>query len=323
MSKSTVTVTGISEGSKLEKKDINDTVDSWLEASENVSGENIREEGLDRRVFKSDATWAQGKGSKSETSNGAFRHISLAEKDANKWVPVRQEGKYPDNDILSLFNNGVGIPEVCAVQWDWDPDLDTYCVIRASFFFYFDVGNFGHRGRDAKGSTVGSDWRTEQFFKFGIAVKRFDDETGIASFVNGTHGYAGVRRLDNADGDIFACQQIGLNNGWSKYTASRNTIRFDHDRRTAMSSSFTLVASGTSGENNHTFNLESNMCAIDMRKKGTYAAVLVVKPKKVQPEVWVGAEIENQAAVIEPLYFKDNSTPECGFFNMNVQTFRR
>ena len=89
-----------------------------------------------------------------------------------------------------------------------------------------------------------------------------------------------------------------------------------------MSSSFTLVASGTSGENNHTFNLEKNMCAIDMRKKGTYVAVLVVRPYKVDDNVWVGLETNNEG-MAEVFPFKDDSTPECGFFNMNVQTFRR
>ena len=322
-----VNVAGVSEGSTLDKKDINDTVDSWLDASQNISGQNIREEGLDRRVFKSNKTWAEHKGSKSETSNGTLRHLRLTKTKEDEWRPVQQFNE--SGGLLEKnFSNGTGNTSVCAVQWDWDPDLDTYCIIRASFFFYHDVGNFGHIGRDADGNPVPSDWRTNQFFKFGIAVKRFDSEVGINRYVLGTDGYKGVRRLDNPNGDIFACQQIGLNAGWSRHTAKRGPIRFNYDRRTAMSSTFTLIASGTSGENNHTFDLENNMCAIDMREKGTYAAVLVVRPKKVSRGILVGGgeTVENNSGgvglpVASP--HDSNPFPECGFFNMNVQTFRR
>tara|TARA_R100000231_G_scaffold122851_3_gene93047 strand:+ start:3963 stop:4946 length:984 start_codon:yes stop_codon:yes gene_type:complete len=319
-----VSVKPISEGSTLDKKEINDTVDSWLEASENISGKNIREEGLDRRVFKSNETWSQDKGSTSDTTNGFIRHLNLDIKKVNAWQPVKLVGG--SGSTAKEFSNGAGSPEVCAIKWEWDPNLDSYCIIRCSFFFYWDIGNFGHTGRDSKGNLVRNDWRADQFYKFGIAVKRFDDDPGahgINDFISGNVEYKGVRRIDNPKGDIFACQQIGLNNDWSAYTSKRGPIQFDYDRRTAMSSSFTLVASGSSGENNTTFKLDNNMCAIDMRKAGTYVAVLVVRPKKIDIDIQVGGGGGSQNGISIEKPYTDNSFPECGFFNMHAQAFRR
>ena len=329
-----VTVAKTTKGDVLRKKDINDTHDSWEHVSERITGQNIREEGLDRRVFKSDETWGNtpafsGKGASASESyySGGPKYIRIDEKDVNQWLTVTNAVATEETSGESLlsFRNGMQ-HDACCISWDWDPNLDTYCIIRCSFYMEFDLGNYGHQGRDSDGETIASEARSEQFFKFGIAVKRTEPGAWPHHFFDHkSYGYKGVRRLDNPTGDIFAVQQIGLNRGWSKYTSKYGAIRHQYDRRTKMTSSFTLIASGSSGENNHTFNLQNNMCAIDMREPGTYHAVLVVRRKKNFPhETHFGSE---PGSGTEPPSVDNvgthNNTPKIGHVNMHVQKFRR
>ena len=322
-----VTVAKITEGEQLSRSHINDTNDSWEYASERLTGQNVREEGLDRRVFKSDETWGNtatfnGSASASESVySGKPRHICIPPDYVDSWIPV--EHHWPHWNFAGGMGGAEG--KVCGVVWDWDPNLDTYCIIRCSFYMEFDIGDYGHQGRDSDGDSVASNARIEQFFKFGIAVRRSTTGSWTPPFFEKDYDHQGVRRIDNTNGNIFAVQQIGMHSRWSKYTSKKDTIRHQYDRRSKMTSSFTLIASGSSGENNHTYSLDNNMCAIDMREPGTYQAVLVVRRYKDFPKgTSLGSEPGEGTAVDTPYGVHAlNGTPKIGHVNMHVQKFRR
>jgi len=324
-----VTVAKITEGDQLSRSDINATNNSWEHVSERLTGQNIREEGLDRRVFKSDETWGNtaASGSKGIDASESFysgtpKHIRIPDYKVDEWIPVGGLGM-PGGGTTMPFKGGLS-EDVCCVYWDWEPNLDTYCIIRCSFYMEFDIGDYGHQGRDSDGESVASKVRTEQFFKFGIAVKRLEPGTHSPYFLTEEYPHEGVRRIDNPDGNIFAVQQIGMHSRWSKYTSKKDTIRNQYDRRSKMTSSFTLIASGSSGENNHTYSLDNNMCAIDMREPGRYYAMLVVRRHKNFPDgTSIGMEAGGTGVLAPVPVTARNNAPKIGHVNMHVQKFRR
>ena len=46
-----VTIKDITEGGSLNIEDVNDTIESWNDASKQINGDNVRVQGLDQRVF--------------------------------------------------------------------------------------------------------------------------------------------------------------------------------------------------------------------------------------------------------------------------------
>ena len=321
-----VKVAKIEEGEKLQREDINSTNQSWEYASERVTGKNIREEGLDRRVFEYDNTWGDYVGTNGKSYMGSLQYLRTHGTTVNTWVPVETHD--------GTFRGGIS-SDSPTIAWSWNPDVDTYCIIRASFFFYWDLGDFGHVGRDEDGKTIARNSVANQDYKFGIAVRRFNEDTWEADsldFRSGTGsysgGYNGVRRLDNADGDIFAVQQIALARDWNKYTSRIGPIEYQYDRRTAYSSSFTMVASGSSTETDHTFKLSRNMCAIDMRQPGKYVAVLLMRYRNAVP-LYIGRSsaepggssgLESRGSHLKEHGKRD---PRFGYLNFFVQKFRR
>ena len=351
--KGKVEVKSIKEGDTLRREDINNTIDSWQEASERVTGLNIREEGLDRRSFSSTSSWSEATGTKGRSWTGNFAPMKLWYPD--KWRPL---SFYRDafSDGGPGFNDGVfvelpGDPgeivveagNASVIEWSWDPDVDSHCILRASFFVRWDVGNLGGTGRDSEGNSVADEYRSEQFLKFGICAglkteqRVLDDGTvdpyasyGLGTLADGSAGFLetkapleGVRRLDNPDGTIFSTAEIGLNKGISKYTSKSHTIRHNYDRRTAFANSVTMVAVGSSGESDTTFDLSDNNCAIDMRRPGIYRAMLVVKHKEGHGG-WMSFDSNTgQDAGYKLDTSPENTHPWIGYVNFTVQKIKR
>lgn len=347
--KGKVEVQSIKEGDTLRREDINNTIDSWQEASERVTGLNIREEGLDRRSFSSTSSWSEATGTKGRSWTGNFAPMMLWYPD--KWRPLSFH-----RDSLTdgpRFNDGVfinvgGSPgeisiidgNAAVIEWQWDPDVDSYCILRASFFVRWDVGNLGFTGRDSEGNSVFDEYRSEQFLKFGICaglrteqIINDDGEVvpsgeGGGKLADGSVGFhefdaplKGVRRLDNPDGTIFSTTEIGLNKGISGYTSKSHTIRHNYDRRTAFANSVTMVAVGSSGESDTTFDLSDNNCAIDMRRPGYYRAMLVVKQKEGHGG-WMSFD-ENYGQAGDMDISPEKTHPWIGYVNFTVQKIKR
>ncbi len=351
-----VSVHKVNEGDPLDRDSVNNTIESWQEASERVTGLNIREEGLDRRSFGSQSSWSEPTGTKGRSWSGNFAPMMLWFPD--KWRPLSfHRDSYTDGG--PRFHGGVFINvggssgeisiedgNAAVVEWEWDPDVDSYCILRASFFVRWDVGNLGGSGRDSDGDTISDPARHEQFLKFGICAglkteqKVLDDGTidpyasyGLGVLKDGSPGFneleaplKGVRRLDNVDGTIFSTAQIGLNRGVSSYSSKTASIRHHYDRRTAFAQTVTMVAVGASGENDTTFDLVNNHCAIDMKRPGIYRAMLVVKHKEGHGG-WYSYKNTDSDQIAPSAGNFDNSPennyPWIGYVNFTVQKIKR
>ena len=118
-----VTVPALVEGDVLDKDQLLKLKTAMAEVDTKVDQENIRQEGLDRRVFK---------------PNLHARNVGLGEPYYNN-VYVNQHNLLPRSQRWTrmkcadgLFNSAHPLyPEM----WiPWNPETDTHCIIRASFF---------------------------------------------------------------------------------------------------------------------------------------------------------------------------------------------
>ena len=115
-----ITTPPINEGDVLDKDDLFQLKESMNDLAENIDGENIRQEGLDRRVFKNRSHARSQKG-------GEFNNVYVNERNllprSITWKRMRI------ND--GLFNSADSLhPEM---RINWDPETDSHCIIRASF----------------------------------------------------------------------------------------------------------------------------------------------------------------------------------------------
>jgi len=107
-----VTIKDITEGGSLNIEDVNDTIESWNDASKQINGDNVRIQGLDQRVFgpvvrKPPTAYTSGSGA--------------------GWVPHS-----PTLNFLPVKTTGADA--IIVPSW-FSSEGDTL-IIRASFQFY-------------------------------------------------------------------------------------------------------------------------------------------------------------------------------------------
>ena len=260
-----VTVAGIQEGETISKEDINATKDSWEKADNSISEFNIREEGLDRRSFDTNDTWSDVLNSQSRCYlSGVRKHVQVP---GHGWKPMKFGS-------TSLPVSGGVNSDYPTIQFDWDPQVHTYVIIRVSFWFHFDVGLVGSAQRDDAGDDDTFEiLRDNHDFKFGILVTSPDEELSDAT--------EATRLPTTINGQIYCPTVVGLNRTWSSdSTGSYNQIEHKFDRRTAMATTVSMVVGGQSWTTKSAPIIESNLGAIDLRESGVVKARLFWKSRK-------------------------------------------
>ena len=295
-----VSVNGIREGDSLSKSDLNNTKDSWKDIDYAVGELNLREEGLDRRVFEYDRTWNDFLSSTSRCYLSQIRSVSMP---GQAWEAMNIGGSGSEAIVGGI---NAAVP---TISFQWSPQHHTYVIIRTSFWFRFDVGLVG-RSRNSAKSTDPEDsvepLRAKLDVQFGIQVTR---PGGVI-----TDGMS-IHRLDNQFGRIFCPTQLGLSGPYSeKCTNEVGMIEHEFDRRTAMASSVTMVAGGQSWTNEDQPLTNSNH-AIDLRNEGIVQARLVWRSRR-DPDTLV-CEISGSALEGERVH------PQVGGLQFFAQVFKR
>ena len=259
-----VTVSDFREGDRLSKDHLNETKDSWKSVDSEVGELNIREEGLDRRMFDTDNTWNDFFGSTSRCQQGATIDSNWMPLSDGIWEPIPFWVPSPYDTVTGGIHD-----HYARIQFDWNPQIHTYVIFRASFRFRWDVGLMGGSGYDPGDIDDDDNFvsnRDKVFVQFGIQVSRpggsLSDDLHIHSF-------------NFTNGRIFAPTQLGLSYNYSSdCTGAYSAIGHKFDRRTAMTSSITMVAAGQSWQNSDE-PLTNNNHAIDFRNAGPVKAQLV------------------------------------------------
>jgi hypothetical protein len=294
-----VSVDDIREGDSLSKSDLNNTKDSWKDVAGEVGELNLREEGLDRRVFEYDSTWNDFLNSNSRCYLSQTRSVSMP---GQAWEGMSIGGVGPEKIV-----GGIGESSPI-ISFLWHPQQHTYVIIRASFWFRFDVGLVG-RARNS-GST---DWvdaleplRQNIDVQFGIQVTT---PGGVI-----TDGMA-IHRFDNIPGKIFCPTQLGLSRQYAeRCTHTFGMIEHEFDRRTAMASSVTMVVGGQSWTNEDQ-PLTNNNHAIDLRTEGQVKARLVWRCRQ-DPSTLV-------CNITDSDFEGERVHPEVGALQFFAQVFKR
>jgi len=295
-----VTTTGIQEGETISKEDINATKDSWEEADNSISEFNIREEGLDRRSFETNDTWSDVLHDDSNSRcylNGVKKNVP---------VPGAGWRDIPFGTPSSRVSGGT-TDAYATIEFDWRPQVHTYVIIRASFWFHFDVGLIGWSRRDDTGDDDTFEYKRDNHdFKFGILVTSPGQLISDAS--------ENVRLPTRRGGQIYCPTQVGLNKTWSSdSTGTWNHIRHRFDRRSAIATTVSMVVGGQSWTTNSAPVIESNLGAIDLRGSGPVSARLLWKSRRGPEDCTIpGSATEDQPV--------DVSIGNLQFF---AQVFRR
>lgn len=291
------------EGTLIKKAEINATADAWNYVEERVSDINIREEGLSRVNFDAATTWA-----KSGTSNSNC-YSSIAKE---QYTPKYSDG-WSDINFGSVSGgiDSTGAVQTAKVQFDWEPQRDTYAIIRASFRFNLDVGMIGGNGRP--NSDVDCTFnlgRSQQKFRFGLLFHHADETSPTretAGVFSSTYG-----------GAIYSPVQIHLNPDFAETAnGKRGPIRFKYDRRSNMTGTISLLAAGQSWENEYCSQLYENRNGLDLREPGPYVATIVWRG---EPNVEYTSSL---GASADGGYSGTSVLCEVGNMNLFVQTFRR
>mgnify|MGYP003626460410 FL=1 len=303
-----VTIRDFREGDPLSKDHLNETKDSWKSVDSEVGELNIREEGLDRRMFDTDNTWNDFFGSTSRCQQGATIDSGWMPSENGQWSPINFRKSATSTTEADTVTGGIH-DHYARIQFDWNPQIHTYVIFRASFRFRWDVGLMGGSGFSAE---LGSDDpdnfvsnRDKVFVQFGIQVSRpggsLSDDMHIHSF-------------DLTNGRIFAPTQLGLSYNYSSdCTGTFSMIDRKFDRRTAMTSSITMVAAGQSWQNPDE-PLDNSNHAIDFRRAGVVEAQLV----------WRQFGWKNdRECTIDGSDAKGRVFPEYGNMQFFAQTFMR
>ena len=115
-----VSVNGIREGDPLSKSDLNNTKDSWKDIDYAVGELNLREEGLDRRVFEYDRTWNDFLSSTSRCYLSQIRSVSMP---GQAWEAMNIGGSGPEAIVGGI---NAAVP---TLSFQWSPQHHTYVII--------------------------------------------------------------------------------------------------------------------------------------------------------------------------------------------------
>ena len=130
-----VTIPGLLEGEVAKKQDILDTKTAWDGVDENVDEQNIREEGLDRRVFQQGRTWVSEGVRAAATQRTQIQTYDY-------WWPMPLVGNLHGSDPPTLVTSPVigGLDSsIPTIGFSWDPNEHSYAIIRLSLWVWADV----------------------------------------------------------------------------------------------------------------------------------------------------------------------------------------
>lgn len=227
-----VTIPSFREGEVTNKQDILDTRDVWEAVDSEIDEKNIREEGLDRRVFDPNTSWM-------DTGTQAFvadRHLELINASPN-WEPMKFSG--------SIVGSGTIIPDpvsggidtkVPTIEFDWDPSVHSYAIIRASFHFWCASMDKSHAGEMIQ----------PKFGIYMITPKQMNE---------GTIPAMETREATRATGSVVTQKGLDLSAEYGSFARSSSSITADaghvaeygHDRRANMTDTITMIFVVNSG----------------------------------------------------------------------------
>jgi|6_EtaG_2_1085325.scaffolds.fasta_scaffold37783_2 hypothetical protein len=148
-----VTIKDITEGGSLNIEDVNETIESWNDASKQINGDNVRVQGLDQRVFgpvirKPPTAYTSGSGA--------------------GWVPHS-----PTLDFLPVKTTGAD----AVIRPGWLPSEGDTLIIRASFQFYVEARG-GRPAFTGHSSTPTARFRleygdTQNWYELNTTERRF------------------------------------------------------------------------------------------------------------------------------------------------------
>jgi hypothetical protein len=115
-----VNLKGFKEGDLLERENLVSLKTKMLEVDENIDDENIRQEGLDRRIF-------QNRTHSRSTSGSEFNNVYLSKRTSLPRTKRWRRLRVPDGLVNSAHSE---FPEM---HINWKPETDSHCIIRASF----------------------------------------------------------------------------------------------------------------------------------------------------------------------------------------------
>jgi len=221
------------EGQVIKKSTLTGVYGQLNESLEGGIGpENIREEGLDRRSF--------------ENMNGS--HFVYSERcdlrSSYTIVPTNESGIHPSGFTKGPIDGLTGSHgEHPRVDFNWDPEIDTYAIVRCSFY----VSQKRNERRYEKGSSVGgpafSDAKNDAWdFGLYVAPKSGDGGLGLAETPT-------LAKNSKNSGGVFVYQRMCLNPAFSYLADNVSSAlraedgapsRYGFDRISSMRQSFCM-----------------------------------------------------------------------------------
>ena len=128
-----INTTSFKEGDVIRKSDITSIADEIEAIDLELDEDNIREEGLDRRVFHNN-TWTSTPHSPVEIRNRVLLHRTTA----GNWSLIEASGQ--------MENSFDGVHPTIHIPWDTETDSDV--IIRCSFFIETQGGDLDNFGAD-------------------------------------------------------------------------------------------------------------------------------------------------------------------------------
>ena len=114
------------EGSVIDKSSIIEVKNAVEDIDLDIDGENIREEGLDRRLFQGGVI------------TGTYPRSVLSSEPSDRLPRTRtfKRPRFPSGQLQNSLD-----PNHATLGFDWDPEIDTHAIVRCSMY----VDNYGDR----------------------------------------------------------------------------------------------------------------------------------------------------------------------------------
>ena len=198
------------EGDLAKKKDLTKSDTAWTSGAKNVSGENVREEGLDRRVISANA-WTHQTGTPGGSGVGVDNFSSAH---VNSWPIVNDT--WLNVPPWSTWSGGMG-GGVPRIQKKYVKDETQGILVRCSFKFHWNTLRILSNTTSSAQNYAGS--------RIGFRLARYSEDDGYTSPVTGDIAWV---RLSRAYGSSLANDEM-------------MNITHEYDRRSDMYASITLI----------------------------------------------------------------------------------
>lgn len=176
------------EGDIINKDDILDLKSGLKDINQHIDSENIREEGLDRRIFKPGSIVPQ------------FENNQRVYSSATQSIVMNTSWKlvgYDDPDDLKGNKASSNVPRI---HLDWNPERDTHCIIR--FSAYVDSRHSDQRVL-----------QTNNFWDIGLVIVPPGLDAPDAAFLRTIH--QPTSGLGDVHVGVYPYQRIGLTYAFS------------------------------------------------------------------------------------------------------------